>query len=43
MLLRHVPEQAAARDAVAGAVADVHRAWLAYRDGVARAMGLEPT
>jgi pyrroloquinoline quinone (PQQ) biosynthesis protein C len=27
-------------DAVVEAVADAHRAWLAYRDGVARAMGL---
>jgi pyrroloquinoline-quinone synthase len=27
-------------DAVVEAVADAHRGWLAYRDGVARAMGL---
>jgi pyrroloquinoline-quinone synthase len=43
MLLRHLPEEASACDAVVGAVAETHRAWLAYRDGVARAMGLGQT
>jgi pyrroloquinoline-quinone synthase len=38
-VLRHVPDGAAA-DAVVDAVAEAHRGWLAYRDGVARAMGL---
>jgi pyrroloquinoline-quinone synthase len=38
-VLRDVPSGAAA-DAVVGAVAEAHSAWLAYRDGVARAMGL---
>jgi pyrroloquinoline-quinone synthase len=38
MLLNHVPAEA--EEAVVGAVEDAHRAWLAYRDGVARAMGL---
>ena len=37
-VLHHVPESDA--DTVVRAVADTHRAWLAYRDGVARAMGL---
>jgi pyrroloquinoline quinone (PQQ) biosynthesis protein C len=40
MVLAHVPVDAASRDRVAGAVEETHRAWLAYRDGVARAMGL---
>jgi pyrroloquinoline quinone (PQQ) biosynthesis protein C len=39
IVLRHVPDGSAA-DAVVAAVADAHRSWLAYRDGVARAMGL---
>ena len=38
-VLRHVPDGAAA-DAVVDAVGEAHRSWLAYRDGVARAMGL---
>jgi pyrroloquinoline-quinone synthase len=38
-LLHHVPDGEAA-DAVVAAVAEAHRGWLAYRDGVARAMGL---
>jgi hypothetical protein len=38
-VLGHVPDGAAA-DAVVAAVADAHHGWLAYRDGVARAMGL---
>jgi pyrroloquinoline-quinone synthase len=38
-VLHHVPD-GAATDAVVAAVADAHRSWLAYRDGVARAMGL---
>jgi pyrroloquinoline-quinone synthase len=38
-VLRHVPDGAAV-DAVVDAVAEAHRGWLAYRDGVARAMGL---
>jgi pyrroloquinoline quinone (PQQ) biosynthesis protein C len=40
-VLRHVPD-GAATDAVVDAVADAHRGWFAYRDGVARAMGLLP-
>jgi pyrroloquinoline quinone (PQQ) biosynthesis protein C len=40
MLLRHVPETATAEGAVVDAVRVSHAAWLAYRDGVARAMGL---
>jgi hypothetical protein len=38
-VLAHVPNGGAA-DAVVAAVAAAHRGWLAYRDGVARAMGL---
>ena len=38
-VLAHVPDGGAA-DAVVVAVAAAHRGWLAYRDGVARAMGL---
>ena len=38
-VLGHVPDGNAA-DAVVAAVADAHRGWLAYRDAVARAMGL---
>jgi pyrroloquinoline-quinone synthase len=38
-VLRHVPDGAAA-NAVVDAIAEVHRGWLAYRDGVARAMAL---
>jgi pyrroloquinoline quinone (PQQ) biosynthesis protein C len=38
-VLQYVPMGAAA-DSVVQAVADAHRGWLAYRDGVARAMGL---
>jgi pyrroloquinoline-quinone synthase len=41
MLLRHVPDRPAHADAVVAAVSEAHRAWLAYRDGVARAMGLQ--
>jgi pyrroloquinoline-quinone synthase len=40
-VLRHVPDGAEA-DAVVDAVADAHRGWFAYRNGVARAMGLVP-
>jgi len=40
VLFRHIPEDEVPRDAVVSAVADAHRAWLSYRDGVARAMGL---
>jgi heme oxygenase-like protein len=40
VLFRHVPDDEAVREEVASAVADAHRAWLSYRDGVARAMGL---
>lgn len=38
-VLGHVSDGAAA-DAVVAAVTQTHRGWLAYRDGVARAMGL---
>jgi hypothetical protein len=38
-VLRHVPDGGSA-DSVVAAVEDAHRGWLAYRDGVARAMGL---
>jgi len=38
MVLDHAPASLA--DAVMDAVREAHRAWLAYRDGVARAMGL---
>jgi pyrroloquinoline-quinone synthase len=38
-VLRDVPSGPAA-EAIVDAVADAHCAWLAYRDGVARAMGL---
>jgi pyrroloquinoline-quinone synthase len=40
VLFRYIPQDPGAAAAVAAAVADAHRAWLAYRDGVARAMGL---
>jgi pyrroloquinoline-quinone synthase len=43
MLLGHVPSDRAAEDRVASAVEEAHRAWLLYRDGVARAMGLART
>jgi pyrroloquinoline-quinone synthase len=39
VVLRHASDTAAA-DAVVEAVAEAHRVWLSYRDGVARAMGL---
>ena len=39
-LFSHIPVDPRARTEVVSAVADAHRAWLAYRDGVARAMGL---
>lgn len=38
MVLKHADERSA--DAIAGAVEEALSAWLAYRDGVARAMGL---
>jgi pyrroloquinoline-quinone synthase len=38
MVLEHASDDVA--DAVIAAVRDAHRAWLAYRDAVARAMGL---
>ncbi|HMI83368.1 MAG TPA: iron-containing redox enzyme family protein [Polyangiaceae bacterium] len=38
-VLRHVPD-GASQDAVVEAIAEAHRGWLAYRNGVARAMGL---
>ena len=38
-LLGHVPRGAAV-EAIVAAVGDAHAAWLSYRDGVARAMGL---
>jgi pyrroloquinoline-quinone synthase len=40
VLFRHIPLDPAASRSVSDAVADAHRAWLSYRDGVARAMGL---
>jgi pyrroloquinoline quinone (PQQ) biosynthesis protein C len=42
MILRHVSKEVAVGDAVVEAVQSAHIAWLAYRDGVARAMGLQP-
>ena len=39
MVLEHVHEAVLA-DAVVGAVEEAHAGWLAYRDGVARKMGL---
>ena len=42
VLFRHIPADPEAADAVLLAVAEAHRAWLLYRDGVARAMGLRP-
>ena len=41
VLFRHIPADSRAQDQVVGAVRDAHEAWLSYRDGVARAMGLE--
>jgi pyrroloquinoline quinone (PQQ) biosynthesis protein C len=41
LLLRHLPTEPGAGDLVVAAVEGAHRAWRAYRDGVARAMGLE--
>lgn len=38
MVLGHA--EAGAAEAIAGAVEEAHAAWLSYRDGVARAMGL---
>jgi pyrroloquinoline-quinone synthase len=40
VLFRHIPADPQAESEVARAVEDAHRAWLSYRDGVARAMGL---
>jgi pyrroloquinoline-quinone synthase len=40
VLFRHIPAHREVEDEVLRAVADAHRAWLSYRDGVARAMGL---
>jgi len=40
MLLSQVPADAQARETVLYAVRQAHQTWLAYRDGVARAMGL---
>jgi pyrroloquinoline-quinone synthase len=40
VLFRHIPEDHETTAAVAAGVTDVHLAWLSYRDGVARAMGL---
>jgi len=42
VLFRHIPADPAAATDVADAVGQAHRAWLAYRDGVARRMGLRP-
>jgi pyrroloquinoline quinone (PQQ) biosynthesis protein C len=40
MLLGHISGDRPAHDRVARAVEEAHLAWLAYRDGVARAMGI---
>ncbi len=40
VLFRHIPEDESTRASVESAVSSAHRAWLSYRDGVARAMGL---
>lgn len=40
MVLDHVPDESPLAAAVVAAVEDAHQGWLAYRDGVARAMGL---
>lgn len=40
MVLRHAPADRASQDAIVNAVEAALAAWLAYRDGVARAMGL---
>lgn len=40
MVLDHAGDNATLSDAVISAVDEAHLAWLAYRDGVARAMGL---
>lgn len=40
MVLGHVPDEGPLADRVVSAVAGAHAAWLSYRDGVARAMGL---
>jgi pyrroloquinoline-quinone synthase len=42
MLLGHIPASPEASGAVIDAVEQAHHAWLTYRDGVARAMGLRP-
>jgi pyrroloquinoline quinone (PQQ) biosynthesis protein C len=42
VLFRYIPPDQEAAAAVLAAVAEAHRAWLVYRDGVARAMGLRP-
>ncbi|HKQ68624.1 MAG TPA: iron-containing redox enzyme family protein [Polyangiaceae bacterium] len=41
VVFRHVPAAEGARASVVAAVGDAHRGWLRYRDGVARAMGLQ--
>lgn len=41
MVLGHAPDEGPLADAVASAVAAAHAAWMEYRDGVARAMGLQ--
>jgi pyrroloquinoline-quinone synthase len=40
MLLSHVPEDSALAREIVERIEEAHRAWLAYRDSVARAMGL---
>ncbi len=40
VLFRHVPEDPDTQRAVESAVSSAHGAWLSYRDGVARAMGI---
>jgi pyrroloquinoline-quinone synthase len=40
VLFRYIPADPKAEAEVARAMAEAHRAWLGYRDGVARAMGL---
>jgi pyrroloquinoline quinone (PQQ) biosynthesis protein C len=40
IVLSHVPDDAGVQNDIVAAVTEAHEAWLAYRDGVARAMGL---
>jgi pyrroloquinoline-quinone synthase len=40
VLFRHIPRDPSLEGEVVSAMTEAHRAWQAYRDGVARAMGL---